>query len=379
MPSSPPRLSVVLPALNEEETVGECIDRIRQVCSERGIAGEIIIADSSTDRTPSIARDLGAVVVRPSRRGYGNAYLAGLAQARGELVAIGDADNTYDFLELPLLLDRMEETGADMVFGSRLRGEIREGAMPWLHQYIGNPLLTWLLNVVFRTHISDAHSGFRLIRREALERLNLKTGGMEFASEMFIEAAKAGLAIEEVPITYHPRVMPSKLHSFSDGWRHIRFMLLYKPLPFLAVPGFLFALFGLLLLLLFSFDVGIETSRLHTFILSALAFIGGLQILLMGITIKVYSVMHGFSEPGRLVSRLMTYLSLERELFVGVLLMLMGVVVGIGIVQQWIASGLGELAQVTNAVWSLALFLSGLQIVFSAIFLSMMLLNVEER
>ena len=169
MDAPTPHLSVVLPALNEEETVGECIARIQRVFADRGIEGEIIIADSSTDRTPSIARDLGATVVRPAKRGYGNAYLAGLARARGELVAIGDADNTYDFLELPLLLDRMEETGADMVFGSRLRGEIKEGAMPWLHQYIGNPLLTWLLNVVFHTHISDAHSGFR---REALRRLH---------------------------------------------------------------------------------------------------------------------------------------------------------------------------------------------------------------
>jgi glycosyltransferase involved in cell wall biosynthesis len=379
MDPSAPNLSVVLPALNEEETVGECITRIRRVFSSRGIEGEIIIADSSTDRTPSIARDLGATVVRPSRRGYGNAYLAGLAAARGELIAIGDADNTYDFLELPRLLDRLEETGADMVFGSRLRGEIREGAMPWLHQYIGNPLLTRLLNVVFGTHISDAHSGFRLFRREALARLNLKTGGMEFASEMFIEAAKAGLKIEEVPITYHPRESPSKLNSFSDGWRHIRFMLLYKPLPFLAVPGFLFAFLGLLMMLLFFFEVGIETSRLHTFILSALAFIGGLQILLMGINIKVYSVIHGFSEQSRLVSHLMNYYSLERELFIGALLMAIGIFVGVTIVQQWIASGLGELSQVTNAVWSLALFLSGLQIVFSVIFISMMLLNVEER
>ena len=202
---------------------------------------------------------------------------------------------------------------------------------------------------------------------------------MEFASEMFIEAAKAGLVIEEVPITYHPRVMPSKLDSFSDGWRHIRFMLLYKPLPFLAVPGFLFALLGFLMMLLFSFDVGIETSRLHTFILSAMAFIGGLQILLMGINIRIYSAMHGFSEQSRLVSRLMNYLSLERELFVGVLLMVAGAIIGATIVQQWIASGLGELEQVTNAVWSLALFLSGLQIVFSAIFVSMMMLNVEEK
>ncbi|KUG20114.1 putative dolichol-p-glucose synthetase [hydrocarbon metagenome] len=372
-----PDISVVLPALNEEETIGECIGRIRQVFADLGVRGEIIIADSSSDRTAAIAESLGATVVRPAQMGYGNAYLAGLARAQGRYIAIGDADNTYDFRELPKLLEPLED-GADLVMGSRLRGEIRPGAMPALHRYIGNPLLTWLLNRLFSTDISDAHSGFRVIRRDALERLNLKTGGMEFASEMFIEAAQAGLRIAEVPITYSPRVAPSKLNSFSDGWRHVRFMLLYRPLPFVAVPGLLFAVFGLSMMAIFLLKGDIETSHLHSFILAALAFVGGLQALFMGLTIKVYSTIHGYSKGGGFIDTLMSYHHLERELFLGILLMIAGAAVGLGIVREWAAAGFGSLFQISNAVWSLALFLSGMQIVFSAVFISMMLLKHED-
>jgi glycosyltransferase involved in cell wall biosynthesis len=378
MASPPPTLSVVIPALNEEETIGECIGKIRTVFADLGIEGEIVIADSSSDRTAAIAESLGAIVVRPEMRGYGNAYLAGLAQARGRYIVIGDADDTYDFLEIPRLLVPLEN-GADMVLGSRLRGEIRKGAMPALHRYIGNPLLTWLLNRVFGTRISDAHTGFRAIRREALERLHLKTGGMEFASEMIIEAAKAGLAVAEVPITYHPRVAPSKLQSFSDGWRHIRFMLLYRPIPFLAVPGLIFTLFGVFLMLIFLVQGNVETNNMHSFILGAIAFIGGLQALLMGVNIKIYSVFHGYSTDVGFVARLMNYYSLEQELVVGAVLMLIGTIVGIGILWNWIASGFGSLSQIANAVLALALFLAGMQIVFSAIFVSMMMLSNGQK
>jgi glycosyltransferase involved in cell wall biosynthesis len=377
MPDPVPTLSVVLPALDEERTIGECIGKIRTVFADLGIEGEVIIADSSTDRTADIARSHGAIVVRPERRGYGNAYLAGLACARGRYIVIGDADNTYDFLEIPKLLAPLEN-GADMVLGSRLRGRIEKGAMPALHQYIGNPLLTWTLNHVFRTRISDSHSGFRAFRREALDAMDLKTGGMEFASEMIIEAAKAGLVIDEVPITYHPRISPSKLQSFSDGWRHIRFMMLYRPIPFLAVPGLIFSLFGLFLMIIFLVKGGIETSHIHSFILGAIAFIGGLQVLLMGVNIKVYSLSHGYSRDDGFVSRLITYYSLERELVVGALLMLAGIAIGIGIVWGWVASGFGSLSQIANAVLALALFLAGMQIVFSAIFVSMMLLSNDQ-
>ncbi len=376
-PMDTPALSVVLPALNEEATIGECIKKIRNVFADLSIDGEIIIADSSDDRTAVIARDLGATVVRPEKRGYGNAYLAGLSCARGECIVIGDADNTYDFLEIPKLLAPLD-AGADMVLGSRLRGEIRPGAMPALHQYVGNPLLTRLLNRVFGIRISDAHTGLRAFRREALERMNLKTGGMEFASEMIIEAAKAGLRIEEVPITYSARVAPSKLQSFSDGWRHVRFMLLYRPIPFITVPGLLFTVFGFFLMVIFAFRGDVETSFIHSFILAALFFVGGLQALFAGINIAVYSAVQGYGEAGPFVSRLMNYHNLERELLAGILLMAGGGLVGFGILRDWAATGFGPLFQIANAVWALALFLAGMQVVFSGIFTSMMLLKRGE-
>lgn len=310
-----PALSVVLPALNEEATIGECIRKIQKVFADLAIDGEIIVADSSDDRTAAIARDLGATVVRPEKRGYGNAYLAGLARARGKYIVIGDADNTYDFLEIPKLLALLD-AGADMALGSRLRGEIRPGAMPALHRYVGNPFLTWLLNRVFSIRISDAHTGFRAFRREALERMNVKTGGMEFASEMIIEAAKANLRIAEVPITYSARVAPSKLQSFSDGWRHVRFMLLYRPIPFITVPGLIFAVFGFFLMVIFAVRGEVETSFIHSFILAALFFVGGLQALFAGINIAVYSAVQGYGEAGPFLSRLMSYHSLERAAWV---------------------------------------------------------------
>ena len=374
MDTPAPALSVVLPALNEEATIGECIRKIRKVFADLSIDGEIIIADSSDDRTAAIARNLGATVVRPEKRGYGNAYLAGLACARGDYIVIGDADNTYDFLEIPKLLALLD-AGADMALGSRLRGEIRPGAMPALHRYVGNPFLTWLLNRVFSIRISDAHTGFRAFRREALERMNVKTGGMEFASEMIIEAAKANLRIGEVPITYSARVAPSKLDSFSDGWRHVRFMLLYRPIPFITVPGLLFTVFGFFLMVIFLFRGGIETSFIHSFILAALFFVGGLQALFAGINIAVYSAVQGYGEAGPFISRLMSYHSLEWELLAGILLMAAGGLVGLGILRDWAAAGFGSLFQIANAVWALALFLAGMQVVFSGIFTSMMLLK----
>jgi hypothetical protein len=250
--------------------------------------------------------------------------------------------------------------------------------MPLLHKYVGNPLLTWLLNRVFGIRISDAHTGFRAFRREALHRMNLKTGGMEFASEMIIEAAKAGLRIEEVPITYYPRVAPSNLQSFSDGWRHVRFMLLYRPIPFITVPGLIFAIFGFFLMVIFLFRGDVETSFIHSFILAALFFVGGLQALFAGVNIAVYSAVQGYGEAGPFISRLMNYHNLERELLAGILLMAGGGLVGLGILWDWAASGFGPLFQIANAVWALALFLAGMQVVFSGIFTSMMLLKRGE-
>lgn len=371
-----PDISVILPTLNEESTIGVCIQKIQQVFREMGIRGEIIVSDSSTDKTPEIAQAMGASVVHPLHRGYGYAYLEGFSHARGKYIVIGDADNTYDFLELPLLTRELDQ-GADLVIGSRFKGEIKEGAMIPLHRYIGNPLLTWVLNRVFDTDFSDTHSGFRAIRADALKKLNLQSWGMEFASEMLISASREGLKITEVPITYYPRETPSKLSSFTDGWRHVRFILLLKPMPFLTVPGILFAIFGLILMAAFYASSTDPTGRTHSFILGAILFVGGIQVLLSGVIIKVYSVIHGFEKRQGFVELLLNYQNLEKFLGVGLIFILSGLVIGGLILQDWILSGFGPLNQITNAVLSLSLIIIGLEISFIAVFISMMCLNDE--
>jgi len=367
-------VSVILPALDEERTIGECITKIQKVFHDNVINGEIIVADSSTDRTPEIAASLGAKVIHTEKNGYGNAYLNGFQHARGRYIVMGDADNTYDFLEIPKLLAPLQN-GADFVIGSRFKGTIHKGSMDGLHRYIGNPVLTWMLNFIFHTHYSDTHSGFRAITRKALDRLPLTTGGMEFASEMLVMASKESLRIEEVPISYYPRLTPSKLHSFADGWRHIRFVLLMKPLPFIAVPGFLFSVVGILLMAFFYFQGDIESSHLHMFILGAILVIGGIQVVLSGFLMKTYSVIHGYEKKQGFIELLMKYHSLEIFLVVGFLSIFAGILLGFNIFLHWVSTSFGFLSEISTAIFSLVLIVSGIQIFLFAVFQSMMLLN----
>lgn len=369
-----PDISVILPALNEETTIGICIGKIQQIFRSMGIRGEVIVSDSSTDATPEIAQSMGAIIVHPEHRGYGYAYLEAFRYARGRYIVIGDADNTYDFLELPLLIRKLDE-GADLVIGSRFKGEILDGAMIPLHRYIGNPLLTWVLNKVFGTDFSDTHSGFRAIRADSLKRLNLQSWGMEFASEMLIKASREGLTITEVPITYHPRGTPSKLSSYSDGWRHLRFILLLRPMPFLTVPGILCTLFGLVLMAAFYTSANDPDGRTHSFILGTILLTGGFQLLLSGVVIKVYSAVHGFERREGMVEVLLNYQTLEKLLVAGSVLVLAGLIIGGYILWGWMVAGFGSLNQIRNAVLSLSLVIIGLEIVFIAVFISMMCLN----
>jgi glycosyltransferase involved in cell wall biosynthesis len=370
----PAEVSVILPALDEERTIGECISKIQKVFADNHIAGEIIVADSSQDQTAAIASALGVRIVRPEKKGYGSAYLCGFAAAGGKYIVMGDADNTYDFLELPRLVEPLR-AGADLVIGSRFKGTLHRGSMTPLHRYIGNPALTWLLNVIFHTRFSDTHSGFRAITRNALDRLHLKTGGMEFASEMLVMASKENLRIEEVPVSYYPRITHSKLHSFADGWRHIRFVLLMKPLPFIAIPGILFSLVGFLLMVFFFLQGEIETSHLHTFILGAIMLMGGFQFVITGFLMKTYSVIHGYENKAGIIEILMKYHNLEKFLILGFILIITGILAGLNIFLRWVSSNFGFLSQITTAIISLVLIVIGLQVFLFAVFQSMMLLN----
>jgi len=374
-----PVVSVIMPSLDEEGTIATCIEKANSVFEKKGICGEVVIADSSADKTPTIAKNLGANVIVPSKKGYGNAYLEGLSQAKGNFIIIADADGTYDLLDIPKFLEPLMNGTADFVIGSRLKGEIKKGAMPWLHQHIGNPLLTGILNFLFNVDISDAHCGMRAFTKNALEKMDLQSGGMEFASEMVIEAVKKDLKIVEVPITYYPRNgASSKLNSFTDGWRHLRFMMLYNPALFFLIPGIMLFLLGLFLtFMLFSGGGGVET-RLHSFILGGILSIMGFQTMIMGVHTKVYGIVYGTAKAEGLIKRFLDYRCLEVELFIGVSLFLIGLVMGVRILRAWMYSGYGSLSEVGNAVLAMVTSSIGISLVFSALFVSMLLLGSKE-
>jgi glycosyltransferase involved in cell wall biosynthesis len=365
--------------MDEEETIGECIRRARAVFEEMGIEGEVIVADSSGDETPEIARSLGAEVVRPEKLGYGNAYLAGFSRARGRYIVIMDGDLTYDPLEIPEFIRVLESGRADLVIGTRLKGRIEEGAMPALHRYLGNPLLTGILNLLFGAGISDAHSGMRAITREALDRLHLRARGMEFASEMLIEASRKGLSIEEIPITYHRRRGTSKLRSFTDGWRHLRFMILYRPGPFLLGPGAVALLLGLALTLFVLMQEPSRDLRAHSLILGSMLLIMGYQTLLSGFYIAAFGKAYGVEDPGRLARILTSYHSLEKELLAGLAFLGGGVVLGLDVVLRWMEAGYGSIQEMQESVMAMILVVIGVQTIFSAVFISLLLLNSGEE
>lgn len=362
--------------MNEAETIGDCIRRAYAAFNDMDVDGEVIVADSSSDETPIIARSLGAVVVVPKKLGYGNAYLCGFKHARGNYIVLMDGDLTYDPKEMKGLISKIMSGNIDMVMGTRIRGEIRPGAMPALHRYIGNPFLTWVLNMLFATGISDAHCGMRAITREALDKLNLRTGGMEFASEMVIEASRKNLSIAEVPITYYPRKGESKLEPLSDGWRHLRFMMLYRPAPFLMVPGTIALILGVVLAAGVSIQ---EQSRMHTLILGSLLLVIGYQMLLAGLYFAAFGAAYGVSSSSGVINWLMSYHSLEKELLLGFALLAFGVILGGKVLLSWSAGGFGMLSETQDAMMALILSILGIQTIFSGMFLSLLLLGNGQR
>ena len=367
-----PEISLIIPTRNEAETICECIQKAQLAFAKSGLVGEVIVSDSSSDQTPNIAASSGARVIRPEKLGYGNAYLAGFEEARGDYVVLMDGDLTYDPEAIQDMLVLLKSGNYDMVIGSRLKGEILPGAMPALHRYIGNPILTWVLNQLFSAGISDAHCGLRAITREGLKKLRLRSGGMEFASEMVIEAASKGLRIAEVPITYRPRKGNSKLHSFTDGWRHLRFMMLYRPVPFLLVPGLLALGFGLILAVGVYLQGG---SRMHSLILGGLLLIIGYQMLLAGLYFGAFGVTYGLSSPGEgRIKKLISYHSLEKELTLGMVLLAAGVILGLSVLLRWGGSGFGVLDAAQNAMIAMILSILGIQTIFSGMFISLLLL-----
>jgi glycosyltransferase involved in cell wall biosynthesis len=370
-------LSVIIPCLNEAQNIEQCVTAAWAAIELAGVTGEVIVADNgSEDGSAELARLAGAQVVHEPRRGYGSAYIAGFAAARGTYILMADADLTYDFNDTPRFLGELQ-AGADMVIGDRME-HIHPGAMPWHHRYIGNPLLSRLLNVLFHTGIRDAHCGMRAFRRDRLERLALRTTGMEFASEMVVRAAKERLEIREIPIEYHPRGGESKLSSFRDGWRHVRFLLLHSPNHLFILPGVLMAALGGLISLTVLAHVPLLERQwdLHTLIGGCLLLIVGAQLVGLGLCAHAYATYY-MGERDPWFDRARERLRLEHGLMLGGAIALPGLALLVVLVLDWIAHGFGSLSQESVAVFAATLLVLGIQIVFSSFLLSILGLRHE--
>jgi len=365
-------VSVVIPCLNEAQNIEFCVSAALEAIARMGVRGEVVVAvNNSEDESARLAEAAGARVVIERRRGYGSAYLAGFAASRGRYIVMADADLTYDFEEIPRFVAALQE-GAEMVIGDRM-DNIHPGAMPWLHRYVGNPILTGLLNLFFRTGISDAHCGMRALRRDVLPRLDLRTPGMEFASEMVIRASKESLRIAEFPIEYHPRGGESKLSSFRDGWRHLRFLLVHSPNHLFIAPGAVLAGLGTLIVVFVGagLDFFGRAWGLHALIGGALLMIVGTQVLALGLCAHAYGT-YFMGERDPWFDRMRARYRLEHGLLLGGAFMLIGVAMGGTILATWIAHGFGSLADEHLAVIAATLLIVGIQIFFSSFLLSIL-------
>jgi hypothetical protein len=336
-------VSVVIPCLNEAENIEACVKSALEALEASGIPGEVVVADNaSEDGSAELAEAAGARVVHEPRRGYGSAYLAGFAAARGRYIVMGDADLTYDFGEIPKFVQHLDD-GAELVMGDRM-DSIQPGAMPWLHRYVGNPILSGTLNFFFRTGVRDAHCGMRALRRDVLPRLDLHSTGMEFASEMVVRAAKEKLDIRQFPIDYHPRGGESKLSTWRDGWRHLRFLLVHSPTHLFIVPAAVMLVVGALIMLtvLSSINVFGREWDVHTLIAGSLLVIVGTQT-------------------------------------IGAVVAVAGLAFGLFVVIEWIDRGFGGLSEVRPAVVAATLVVVGIQIFFSSFLISIIGLRRSVR
>jgi glycosyltransferase involved in cell wall biosynthesis len=378
-PASRASVSIVIPCLNEEGNIERCVRAATASLRDSGLRGEVIVVDNaSEDRSAERARAAGARVIHEPRRGYGSAYLAGLAQARGEFVVMADADLTYDFNDVPRFVERLE-AGAELVIGDRM-DNIEPGAMSWLHRYVGNPLLTGVLNLFFHAGVSDAHCGMRAVRRDALARLDLRTTGMEFASEMVVRASREGLRIDQIPIAYHPREGTSKLSSFRDGWRHLRFLLVHSPMYLFIVPGAVLCGFGLLAAITVLANISVFGRHwlIHTLIAGSLLTIVGVQVLVMGLCAHAYATYH-MGAHDRWFDAMRARLRLEHGLAVGAAITLLGALVGAFIVVHWIGRSFGALGDERLAVVAATLVIIGLQVFFGSFLISILGLRRADR
>ncbi|MGI0479762.1 glycosyltransferase family 2 protein [Geminocystis sp. CENA526] len=366
-----------MPCLNEAETLATCIKKAQQYLQEYQVIGEVVIADNgSTDGSQDIAIEMGARLVNVKEKGYGSALMGGIMAARGEFIIMADADDSYDFTALNPFVEKLRG-GYDLVMGNRFKGGIKEGAMPFLHKYLGNPVLTWLGKLFFKSPCNDFHCGLRGFRKQAILNLNLRTTGMEFASEMVVKATLNGLKLTEVPTTLSPdgRSRKPHLRTWRDGWRHLRFLLLYSPRWLFLYPGIFLMVMGLVVTMIL-----LASPRVHSLLYSATAIIIGFQLVNFAIFTKVYAIQEGLLPPDKKLFNLLDRFTLEQGLILGSILFLIGLITSILALFQWESTGFGALNPVLTmrlvipSVTSIAL---GLQIIFASFFLSVFQLKIK--
>lgn len=381
MIQSAPVVSIVMPCLNEADGVGKCVEAALDALKDLGLPGEVIVVDNgSTDGSPDIAKAAGARVVPERRRGYGSAYLRGFQESRGQYLVMGDADGSYDFRDLRRFVDPLRTGRFDMVMGNRLGGTILPGAMPWTHRWIGNPILSGMLKLFFDTTISDSHCGLRSFTREAYDRMHLRTTGMEFASEIVVNALRENFRIQEVPITYFPREGTSKLRGLSDAWRHFRFMLLFSPSYLFQLPGIALMVCGALLIVLLARGPRVLFGHqwdFHVLLFGALSLILGYDFVLFDVFAKTFSMGSGLARPNKWLRALMRVFTLERGLLLGLLLVLTGLTVEVKITLDWMRSGYGTLMAVRGITIGMTLMVLGAQTLVASFLVS--LLSLERR
>ena len=373
-------LTILMPCLNEAETLARCIGKARGFLIRSGIVGEVLVADNgSTDGSREIAEREGARVVQVAEKGYGSALAGGIRAARGRYVIMGDADSSYDFSRLDAFVARLRE-GAALVMGNRFKGGIEPGAMPALHRYLGNPVLTTVGRLFFRSPCGDFHCGLRGFDREAILSLGLQAPGMEFASEMVVKATLRGLAIAEVPTTLSPdgRTRAPHLKSWRDGWRHLRFLLLFSPRWLFLLPGatlFTVGLAAMAWLLPAPRTVGGVTLDIHTLFYAALAVVVGFHSMLFWVFAKIYGMREGIVPPDPRFSKMMRLMTLEVGLIVGGLLLLFGLALGVFAVNAWGSVAFGMLSPeraMRLVIPSGTAILLAFQIAYGAFFISVL-------
>ena len=376
-------LTILMPCLNEAETLATCIAKACGSLARLGVSGEVVVADNgSTDGSIELAKSSGARVVCVEAKGYGSALRGGIAAAKGKYIIMGDADDSYDFSSIGPFLD-MLRAGNDLVMGCRMPrggGTVMPGAMPWKHRWIGNPVLSFIGRLFFKCPATDFHCGLRGFSKSAYDGMDLCTTGMEFASEMVIKATMRGMSIAEVPITLHPdgRSRPPHLRSWRDGWRHLRFMLLFSPRWLFLVPGLLLTAFGAVFVAVLSFGplkLGPASLDSGSLAVGSMALLVGIQLLSFSVYVKLFAISQRLLPHDPRFEKVLGFLSLERIIVVGVLLLACGAALLANAILLWSGAGFGPLSYSENMrrlIPAVTLILLGVQTVFSGFFVSVL-------